>query len=420
MRFRSRGRLPALSYLSKKNGCSLTRCSQPLVGLTLNRSEEDEMLLRLINRTIDSSKPLIIADARPKLNAQANQAAGKGFEFERNYENSEVVFLGIPNIHVIRKSHEAIMALFASKSTDSANFLKEVDASGWLEYIRRILDSSVKIAHWNLIDGCNVLVHCSDGWDRTAQLTSLAMLMLDPYYRTLKGFMILIEQEWFSFGHKFVDRNGWSSKGWKDDDRSPIFEQFLHCVYQMYQQQPSAFEFNEKLLRFIAENTYNGWFGNFVANCEEERKFLIQSSFSIWLYVEHNKHLFVASSYNPDLEVFIPAVSAKHIIVWQNRFTGWNNTIWRFSWSQTGREASAESSWFETDSIPNCSSCKLSFGLFRYRHVCTSCGLVFCKRCLGETNTCQYCSVLESSSGDTKDVTGHNLIITEEEENEDD
>lgn len=33
----------------------------------------------------------------------------------------------------------------------------------------------------------SVLVHCSDGWDRTAQITSLAMLLLDPFYRTIRG-----------------------------------------------------------------------------------------------------------------------------------------------------------------------------------------------------------------------------------------
>lgn len=36
----------------------------------------------------------------------------------------------------------------------------------------------------------SVVVHCSDGWDRTAQLTSLAMLMLDSHYRTIKGFQV--------------------------------------------------------------------------------------------------------------------------------------------------------------------------------------------------------------------------------------
>ena len=31
-----------------------------------------------------------------------------------------------------------------------------------------------------------VVVHCSDGWDRTTQIVALAELMLDPYYRTIE------------------------------------------------------------------------------------------------------------------------------------------------------------------------------------------------------------------------------------------
>ena len=35
-------------------------------------------------------------------------------------------------------------------------------------------------------EGRPVLVHCSDGWDRTPQIVALAKVLLDPYYRTLE------------------------------------------------------------------------------------------------------------------------------------------------------------------------------------------------------------------------------------------
>lgn len=54
----------------------------------------------------------------------------------------------------------------------------------------------------------NILVHCSDGWDRTAQLCALASVMLDPYYRTIEGLCILIEKDWIRFGHQFSTRLG--------------------------------------------------------------------------------------------------------------------------------------------------------------------------------------------------------------------
>jgi len=35
-------------------------------------------------------------------------------------------------------------------------------------------------------DGRPVMVHCSDGWDRTPQIVALAEILLDPYYRSLE------------------------------------------------------------------------------------------------------------------------------------------------------------------------------------------------------------------------------------------
>ncbi|VDL77130.1 unnamed protein product [Nippostrongylus brasiliensis] len=97
-----------------------------------------------------------------------------------------------------------------------------------------------------LFDGQSVLVHCSDGWDRTTQIVSLAKLMGDEYYRTVKGFEELIRLEWVAFGHKFADRNGIT--GTNSNEQSPIFLQFLDAVHQMQHQLPTAFEFNKQYL----------------------------------------------------------------------------------------------------------------------------------------------------------------------------
>lgn len=66
-----------------------------------------------------------------------------------------------------------------------------------------ILAGALRIADKVESGKTSVVVHCSDGWDRTGQLTSLAMLMLDSYYRTIRGFEVLLEKEWLSFGHRF-------------------------------------------------------------------------------------------------------------------------------------------------------------------------------------------------------------------------
>ncbi len=58
----------------------------------------------------------------------------------------------------------------------------------------------------------SLVSHCSDGWDRTTQLVSLTELCLDPFYRTTRGFLVLTDKEWCSFGHKFHTRAGHRDK----------------------------------------------------------------------------------------------------------------------------------------------------------------------------------------------------------------
>lgn len=53
-------------------------------------------------------------------------------------------------------------------------------------------------------------------------------------------------------GHKFHRRYGHGDSNCNDPERSPIFLQFLDCVWQLQRQFPIAFEFNEYLLFKIA------------------------------------------------------------------------------------------------------------------------------------------------------------------------
>jgi hypothetical protein len=122
---------------------------------------------------------------------------GKGTEDATNYINTELIYCNIDNIHVMRNSLTMLGELAlpdadSSSSASSSSSSLELDARaggyhaklddcGWLKHLRLILVASVQVAEKMHLEGCSVLVHCSDGWDRTAQLTSLTQLLLDPF-----------------------------------------------------------------------------------------------------------------------------------------------------------------------------------------------------------------------------------------------
>ncbi|XP_067347474.1 myotubularin-related protein 2 isoform X3 [Channa argus] len=200
--FRAKGRIPVLSWIHPESQATVTRCSQPMVGVNGKRSKEDEKYLQAIMDANAQSHKLFIFDARPSVNAAANKMKGGGYESEDAYQNAELVFLDIHNIHVMRESLRKLKDVVYPNIEDS-HWLSNLESTHWLEHIKLILAGALRIADKVESGKTSVVVHCSDGWDRTAQLTSLAMLMLDGYYRTIRGFEVLLEKEWLSFGHRF-------------------------------------------------------------------------------------------------------------------------------------------------------------------------------------------------------------------------
>lgn len=304
-----------------------------MVGLAQNRSIQDEKLIEAIfqshhapeSRAVNSSvygatATNIIIDARPTTNAVANTAKGAGTENMDHYKEARKAYLGIDNIHTMRDSLskviEALRETELAASSVSGTLPGETIAvpildrqalrrSGWLRHISAIMEGTLLIVRNVHVNSSHVLIHCSDGWDRTAQLSALSQLCLDPFYRTMRGFQILIEKDWVSFGHKFLDRCGHlssekffvapagdvSSASGADaaqaffasvqnrfvsqkhlQETSPVFHQFLESVRQVQRQFPERFEFNERFLRQLHYHLYACQFGTFLFNSERERR----------------------------------------------------------------------------------------------------------------------------------------------------
>ncbi|XP_030648501.1 ankyrin repeat and SOCS box protein 12a isoform X1 [Chanos chanos] len=316
-KFRSRGRLPALSYFHKDTKAAICRCSQPLSGLNA-RCVEDEQMLEAISRSNPNCPFVFVVDTRPKLNAMANRAAGKGYENEGNYSNIRFHFQGIENIHVMRNSLQKLLEVCAMKSPTMSDYLTGLESSGWLRHIKAVMDAGVFLSKAVADEKASVLVHCSDGWDRTAQVCSLASILLDPYYRTIKGLMVLIEKEWISFGHKFTHRCAHLSGDPKE--ASPVFTQFLECVWQLTEQFPCAFEFNERYLIQIHDHVYSCQYGNFIGNCQKERldMKLHERTFSLWPVLLEKQEQYRNPLYkrSPNTTVLRPSTLPLHFKFW--------------------------------------------------------------------------------------------------------
>ena len=126
---------------------------------------------------------------------------------------------------------------------------------------------------------------------------------MDPYYRTMHGFAILIEKEWCSFGHQFGRRHGhgFNIANYKDSQRSPIFTQYMHCLVQILRQFPTSFEFNEELLIFLLEQVYSCRFGTFLFDNERQRvrADVFNDTVPVWAYVFANAEVFTNKCYIP-------------------------------------------------------------------------------------------------------------------------
>ncbi|XP_016090612.1 myotubularin-related protein 3 isoform X2 [Sinocyclocheilus grahami] len=360
--FRSWKRIPAVVYRHQSTGAVIARCGQPEVSWWGWRNADDEHLVQSIARAcaVDSSsckgvsngsfsreytngadlsdvdfdssmtnssevetlaiqpRKLLILDARSYAAAVANRAKGGGCECPEYYPNCEVVFMGMANIHSIRKSFQSLRFL-CTQMPDPANWLSALESTKWLQHLSLLLKASLLVVNAVDRDHRPVLVHCSDGWDRTPQIVALAKVLLDPYYRTIEGFQVLVETEWLDFGHKFADRCGHGENAEDLNERCPVFLQWLDCVHQLQRQFPCSFEFNEAFLVKLVQHTYSCLFGTFLCNSRKERedRHIQERTCSVWSLLRAANRSFKNMLYSSHSETVLhPVCHVRNLLLW--------------------------------------------------------------------------------------------------------
>ncbi|GAB5363377.1 hypothetical protein AAMO2058_000877700 [Amorphochlora amoebiformis] len=421
-KFRSKCRLPVLTWIDGESGVSLCRCAQPRVGLGNSFSVFDEQHVRNIrkarrhgrfNENLESSdeskcRPrgddrLVIIDCRSKIAADANSFKGKGTENIKRYQHCKLSFQDIGNIHSIRGSLHLFRAAINSTS-DDADWMLKVHRSGWMRHISQILTAASRVVYHIKHRKSSVLVHCSDGWDRTSQVCGLAEVMLDPYYRTIQGLIVLIEKDWFAFGHKFKDRLDF---GESSQEVSPVFLQFLDCLWQIYHQFPESFEYDGSLLRDLVIFSQIGWFAEFQVNTDKSRQ--QHTGASVWgiIYANIDKYKNRGYDAKKNSKVLLISSSIKAIRIWPRLYLQYDESFignLRFQncdgkggvlshrpyksasrmQSRTHLDANGPTSivmWEPDEWSADCNDCNEPFTWFRRRHHCRACGRVFCNNC---------------------------------------
>ena len=328
---RTKGRVPTLSFyfdnktygVQSNNVSGIWRSSQFKSGIFSSKSDNDISLIKTIKSLGNN---FVIYDARPYLNAASNKVKGGGYEDVELYGNDvKLIFCDIDNIHKAREAIEKTEEICTDKlAMTNKTFWSQFESTGWLDFIMITLKRATEISKL-VSDGNNVLIHCSDGWDRTPQLVTISQVLLDPYYRTFMGFAVLIEKDFLSFGHQFAKRSGITpKKNEGENERSPIFLQFLDCIYQLLIQFPTEFEFNPDYLLFIAKYYNVNVFGTFMFNNEEERvkNNAKETTPSIWTYLLNNKGKYTNPLYsaNNSKRIITPNYAYYSYKLWTSYF----------------------------------------------------------------------------------------------------
>ncbi|WKY16703.1 hypothetical protein Q1695_001377 [Nippostrongylus brasiliensis] len=293
----------------------------PTAAWNSSTSSGDRQLQKTLQYAIGSL-------SRKNLYILVEKGHSKIFRGDRNIEFVPITF---PTTHEMKISFKKLLRVMRPSvpflDSSSITFYRSLEESEWLHIVSNLLALASSMASVVSLQNSSVAVCIEEGWDATCQLMSLAQLLLDPFYRTIEGFQVLIEKEWLAFGHRFSYRANHTISS-QNSGITPVFLLFLDAVHQLMAQFPSAFEFNDFYLRFLAYHSQSAFFRTFVMDCESERIHLEQivpetgegHRGCIWMYIKEKtcrSTIFHNLLYTADGDrVLLPASSIAALQIW--------------------------------------------------------------------------------------------------------
>eukprot|EP00040_Diaphanoeca_grandis_P024070 m.131884 g.131884 ORF g.131884 m.131884 type:complete len:572 (-) comp29574_c2_seq1:250-1965(-) len=193
------------------------------------------------------------------------------------------------------------------------------DESKWPRQIQSALHISVSAVQ-DMLSRHNIIVEGHAPSHSESLVISLMEMMLDPFYRTMRGFQTLIEKEWCAAGFRFLDSHiqQSGSKG-----QNSIFLLFLDCVHQMVQQFPLSFEFTEIFLVHLWTSVTSCLCGDFIYNSDRDRSTpAFAKTNSFWAHAKHcspespEEDVHINPAYRPKKGVLIVGCTGVHIRPW--------------------------------------------------------------------------------------------------------
>ncbi|KAH0627864.1 hypothetical protein JD844_008392 [Phrynosoma platyrhinos] len=117
----------------------------------------------------------------------------------------------LPSLSEIQVAYTKFKQLFLiDNSADfwdtDVKWFSLLESTNWLEILRRCLRKAIDVVELLEAQNTNVLLIEENASDLCCVISCLVQIMMDSYCRTKLGFQSLIQKEWITGGHAFLDR----------------------------------------------------------------------------------------------------------------------------------------------------------------------------------------------------------------------